>query len=73
MTYAYFCMFHDHFYFPVSVGILNQFLNETHLIVNQPSPELKPLMAFFVNAMLCDLNYSLYQRGTDSGGYLSDT
>ena len=41
-------------------------------IVNQPSPELKPLMAFFVNATLCDLNYSLYQRGTDSGGYLPD-
>ena len=39
-------------------------------IVNQPSPELKPLMAFFVNATLCDLKYSLYQRGTYRGGYI---
>ena len=43
---------------------------KVRFIVNQPSPELKPLMAFFVNATLCDLNYSLYQRGTDRGGYL---
>ena len=42
------------------------------VIVNQPSPELKPLMAFFVNATLCDLNYTLYHSESDKGGYLLD-